>query len=376
VRQAVATVPGALPRKRNSPEPVIVRVDPLRSFPRPAVGLGGAGLVDLAEAEKSHLRPLRLGHLRADLRLESPGWEESLARAAENARAFDAPLELALFLPDEPRAALAEVARHAGRLRPRVASWLVYRAADGVTADGLVALARQALSGVDPAARFGGGADGHFAELNRRRPAPDDLDLLVFALTPQVHAFDDATLFENLGSLRWLADTSRGFAGKASLGISPVTLRSRTGRLPDDPRQPTTFAAAWTLAFVAAAAEAGFASLTFFELAGPRGVVAGEEAFPVLRVLHDLAARPEAPVLHARSRRPERVQALAVGSRGKARVFLANVSAEPHPVRVEGLSGRVRHAGLGDAGPGDEGGFEIEIGPGGIARLDVEPDEG
>jgi hypothetical protein len=376
VRQAVATVPGALPRKRNSTEPVIVRVDPFRSFVRPAIGLGGAGLVELKEADLARLRPLRLAHLRADLHLESAGWEAALEHAAANARALDAPLELALLLPDEPRAALADVARHAERLRPRVASWLVFRAADGLTADGLGALAREALSGVDPAARFGGGTDGHFAELNRRRPAPDDLDLLVFALTPQVHAFDDATLFENLGSLRWLADTSHGFAGKASLGITPVTLRSRGGRLPDDPRQPTALAAAWTLAFVGTAAEAGFASLTFYELTGPRGVLEAGEAFPVLQALLDLAARPEAPVLHTRSRRPERIQALVVGSRGRARVFLANVATEPHPVRVEGMSGRVRRAGLGDASPGDEGGFEIELGPRGVARLDVEPAEG
>jgi len=97
------------------------------------------------------------------------------------------------------------------------------------------------------------------------------------------------------------------------------------------------------------------------------------EAFPVLRTLLDLGARPEASVLHARSRRPERVQVLAVGSRERAQVFLANVAAEPHPVRVEGLSGRVRHASLGDASPGDEGGFEIELAPRGIARFDVEP---
>jgi len=370
VRRAAATVPGALPKRRNSPEPVIVRVDPARTFPRPAIGLGGADLAELAEADQARLRPLRLDHLRADLHLESPGWEAALTRAVANARALDTRLEAAVFLPDDPRPALDDLAGLTLRLRPPVASWLLFRASDGLTADGSVALARRALSGADPGARFGGGTDRYFVELNRRRPSPAGLDLLVFALTPQVHALDDATLVENLDSLRWIADTSRGFAGGALLGVSPVTLRPRAGPRPGDPRQSAAFAAAWTLGFVAAAAEAGFASLTFYELTGPRGVMEGGESFPVLRALLDLAAWPD--VLLAHSRRPERVRVLAVGSRGSVRIFLANVTTEPHPVRVEGLGGRVHRAALGDASPGGESGFEIELAPHGIARLDVE----
>jgi hypothetical protein len=370
VCRAAAAVPGALPKRRNNTEPVIVRVDPARTFPRPAIGLGGGGLSVLPEADQARLRPLQLGHLRADLHLESPVWEAALARAAANALSLGTRLEAAVFLPENPRPALDDLAGHVLRLRPPVASWLLFRASDGLTADGSVALARRALSGVDPGARFGGGTDRYFVELNRRRPSSDGLELLVFALTPQAHAFDDATLVENIDSLRWIADTSRGFAGGAALGISPVTLRPRAGPRPGDPRQSAAFAAAWTLGFVAAAAEAGFASLTFYELTGPRGVVEGGESFPVFRALLDLAAWPD--VLLAHSRRPERVRVLAVGSRGTVRIFLANVTSEPHPVRVEGLGGRVRRAALGDVSPGGESGFEMELTPHGIARLDVE----
>jgi hypothetical protein len=386
VREAAATVPGALPKKRNSAEPVIVRVDPARSVALPAIGLGGAGFAELNGADLGRLRPLRLAHVRADLHLESPGWAASLARAAANARALDVPLEAALFLPDDPRAALRDLAGRAGSLRSRVASWLLFRASDGLTADGSAALAREALQAVDPGARFGGGTDRSFVELNRRPPSRDEgLDLLVFALNPQVHAFDDATLVENLATPRWIADTARAFAGGTPLGISPVTLRPREDPRPassreagerpltDDPRQSTAFAAAWTLGFVAAAADAGFASLTLFELVGPRGVTQEGEAFPVLRALADLAARPGAAALHACSRRPERVQALALGSREGVRLFLANVTLEPHPVRVEGLSGRVRRAALGDAAPDGEGALELELLPHEVVRLDVGP---
>jgi hypothetical protein len=383
VRQAAATVPGALPKRRNSIEPVVVRVGVERGVARPEIGLGGAGLAVLDEAAADRLRPLRLAHLRADLRLEGSGWEEALQRAVVNARALDVPLEIALFLPDEPRAALTRLAGQASALRPRVASWLVFRAGDATTADGDVALARQALAGVDASARFGGGTDGHFAEINRRRSAARGLDRLVFALNPQVHAFDNSTIFENVASLRAVAETMRGFAGGAALGISPVTLRYRADPRPassrdpgeppftDDPRQRTSFAAGWTLAFLAAAAEAGFAGLTFFELLGPRGVMDAGEAFPVLHALADVAWLEEGFVLPTRSRRPERVHAVALRSTGEVRVFLVNLTAETHPVRVEGLSGRARRAALGSSGAA--AGFEIELAPREVARLDVTP---
>jgi len=375
VEQATATVPGALPRKRNGTEPVVVELAAGGELPLPALGLAGAGLVLLSEAEAGRLRPLRLAHVRADLHLEAPEWEAALDRAAANARLLDVPLEIALFLPGDPHAVLLELAAKAAPLRPRVASWLVFRADDRTTGDSLAATAREALARIDRGAVFGGGSDAHFAELNRRRPPPRLLDRLVFALNPQVHAGDDATLVENLTCLLRMADTLRSFADRTPLGISPVTLRPRADPspaawrtrgerpYPDDPRQGTNFAAAWTVGFLAAAAQAGFASLTFFELVGPRGVQQSGRSFPVLDAFADIAALPGALAGPVRSRRPERVQALAMRSRaGRVRLFLANVTAEAHPVRVEGLAGRVLRASLGQAEPGEASGFEIKLG--------------
>ncbi len=385
VRQAAATVPGALPKRRNSTEPVVVRVGVEHEVARPRLGLAGAGLVALDEAEASRLRGLRLSHLRADLRLERAGWEAALERAVGNARAVDAPLELAVFLPDDPRPALRDLADRAAALPARVGSWLLFRASHSITGEGDLALARETLGPVDPSARFAGGTDSHFTEVNRQRSAAEGVDRLVFALYPQVHATDDCTVFENVASLSPVAETARGFAGPAALGISPVTLRCRLDRRPptsrepgeppftDDPRQKTWFAAGWTLAFLAAAAEAGFESLTFFELVGPRGVMDGAETFPVFHALADVAALPECFVVPTRSRRAERVQAAALRSAARVSVFLANVTSAAHPVRVEGLSGRVTRAALGERGSGAEAGFDVELAPHEVARLDVSP---
>jgi hypothetical protein len=382
VGEAVAAVPGALPRRRNSQEPVIVRLDGAGGSPPPSIGVGGADLAALDGAGAGRLRPLRLHHLRADLRLDGPGWEPALERAVANGRLLGVPLELALSLPDDPRAVLRDLAARASALGARVASWLLFRTRDATTDDGLVGPARDALAGVSRRARFGGGSDAHFAELNRRRPSTHGLDLLVFAANPQVHAFDDATLVENLATLRWTAETARSFAGGASLALSPVTLRPRADPRPassrepgdrpftDDPRQPTAFAAAWTLGFLASAAEAGLASLTFFEIVGPRGVMDASGAFPVLHALADVASLPRAVVLPVRSRRPERVQVLALRSGARVRVFLANVTGEPHPVRLEGLPEGLARAPLGGATATEEVGDELELAAHEVARLD------
>jgi hypothetical protein len=94
-------------------------------------------------------------------------------------------------------------------------------------------------------------------------------------------------------------------------------------------------------------------------------------AFPALHALADVLSsrrrRPAGPLAA-----PERVQVLALRSGTHARLFLANVTAEPHPVRIEGLSGQARRAALGQASPGEEVGAEVELAPHEIARLDLE----
>ena len=383
VRQAAAAVPGALPKKRNSTEPVVVRVGSGKGVALPALGLGGAGLVALPPGGVERLRPLRLAHLRADLRLEAAGWEAALERAVANAQALDVPLELALFLPDDPRGALRDLAASAAKLRPRVASWLVFRAADGTTAEGDAVLARAALGGVDAAARLGGGTDGHSCRPQpaagrgsqprpaRVRPQPPGPRLRRRHPRRErgqpPRARGHPARLRGRGRPRHLA----GHPARARGPAPPVVARPVGAPLTDDPRQAAPFAAAWTLAFLAAAAEAGFASLTFFELLGPRGVMDEEKAFPVLHALADVAAVKDAFVLPSRSRRPERVQVLALRAPGLARLFLANVTAEPHPVRVDGLPGRLVRAPLGAPGPGEAVEGEIELAPHEVARIDV-----
>jgi hypothetical protein len=256
---------------------------PVHGAPPPLVGVG-LGPRPLSAREVDRVRALRLDHLRADLDLRLPDWPKDLARASDAARAAETPLRLAVVCPDDPDWVLGRLGEEVERRKAAATSVALFGEAQ-VTTPGLVALGRERLAGAMPAARFGAGSNVYFTDLNRNRSAADGGDFVVFPQCPQVHAYDDATVRDNLGSLRWIAATARSFVGGRPLSVSPVTLRVR-GQDPD-PRQRTAFGVEWTARFLASAQEAGIESLTLYEVTGPAGLMDGEELFPVYGVLAD-----------------------------------------------------------------------------------------
>jgi hypothetical protein len=338
---------------------VRVALDPGTSWEVPRLGMG-LGASRKAAAAVESWRAFAPTHLRVDVRLARPGWRDDLAAASESALAGATRLEVAAFVSAEKTGeelkALADAAESRGA---PVDAWLVFDAATGTTTPELARHAREILlprpAATGSPALLGGGSDVCFAELNRQRDAASELDLVTLAVNPQVHAFDDATLVENTTSLGWIAETIRAFAPDAPLALSPVTLRAR----PDaDSRQTTSFAAGWTLGLLAAAAEAGFARLTLFELEGPAGVMEAGRPFPVGRVLADLAeltrSSPAARVIAARPEDPWRCLALAAEAAGRLRVYLFNPPSRSQDLVVAGLPAEARvrrlERGTSDAG--------------------------
>jgi len=366
-------------------EPVRLRIELDHALPLPRLGLGaptvGRGFTG---EERSRLRTLALDHLRVDLHLNAPGVEAGLAGVIRESRTLEIPLEIALFLSDDAESDLQAFAPVARRLEPRVAIWRLFRAATATTSDGLVSQARPSLLPVDPRAHFGGGTDLNFAELNRSRPSAAELDQVSFSVNPQVHAFDDATLIENLTSLRSLAECARAFVGSCPLALSPVTLRPRP-RTPSpafvadaDPRYASAFGAVWTAGLLAAATEAGFASLTLFEAVGPRGVVEGERAHPLFHVLQAWGAMKGGTALHGVSAAPDRVQALAFRRGRDVRALAFNLGPEAVQVHLGGLplGAQATSIGLDDHGPAEtmapsSEGYRLSLGPHGIVCVDA-----
>ena len=260
----VRVLADALPGPSN-PAPVpVVRSAPLR------VGLILAEPTPTA-VDLGRIRTLRLDHLRVDLALDAPLFTERLARAAEVARACGVRLHVAVTVQGDDQAGLGRLAEACVRCAAPVALFFCYQGSSGLSDPQLLSTARTVLRAAVPDAVIGGGALGWFADLNRSREAIAGAEAVSVTLCPQVHARDEATILENLGSLGDMARAARSFTGEASLHLTPVTLAPRNE--PPDPRLSEPFGGGWVRGMLRAASEAGFASLTLGPAFGPGGVL-------------------------------------------------------------------------------------------------------
>jgi hypothetical protein len=158
-----------------------------------------------------------------------------------------------------------------------------------------------------PFAMVGGGSLTNFTELNRWRPDPATIDYLSFGSSAIVHAADDPSVIETLEAWPDILASARALAGKRPLhlGLCAIAMRSnpygadvahnpgrqRITMAQDDPRQETTFAAAWAVALLAEMAAAGVASVALAMPDGPLGA-AGRPLGHVIRVAAAIAGRP------------------------------------------------------------------------------------
>jgi hypothetical protein len=306
----------------------------------PRIGLGVASHGQpLSARELDRLRALHVAHLRVDLNLASDDYGALLRQASQQARALGVSLEVALTLSDAAAGELAALADVLAKIKPPVHAWLIFHGNDHSAGAGWVRLARKYLAGYDPAALISGGTNANFTELNRARPPLDAFDLLCYAITPQVHAFDNASLTETLAAQAVTVASAHQFAGGLPLAITPVTLRPRfnpnatapepapaPGELPRqvDLRQMSLFGAGWTAGSLKYLCESGAASLTYYETSGWRGVMelAGGSSlperfrslpggvFPLYHVLADVGEFAGGEVIPSESSAPLRVEGL------------------------------------------------------------------
>ncbi len=311
----------------------------------PTIGFGqpshGRPLSAREAAQVSALHP---AHLRVDLQLASGSIAHDLRRAAIDARAVGADLELAVFANEGSGPTLADLAARLGVLDVRVARVLVYLASDGFSAMSaptpapVVRLVRRALEPVTGNVVFAGGANQNFSDVNRDRPTDPVMTGVCFSTSPTVHAADDSSVMENIAGQGEVVRMARSFPGGRAICVSPVTLATRFGPYPAGPamagdlppsvdvRQASLFGAAWTTGALKYLAEAGAASVTLFETTGWRGTVETDvgnplpelfpsnasDTFPLYHVLCDLGEWRDGIMVGATSSDPLRTAALAI----------------------------------------------------------------
>jgi hypothetical protein len=133
--------------------------------------------------------------------------------------------------------------------------------------------------------------------------------------------------------------------------VSPVTLKPRwnpystagatKGTPPSDVRQPTLFGAGWTLGSIKSLAEAGAASVTYYETAGTRGVME-RDVFPMWHVFAGIGDFAGGDSIIAKSSEPLQVDGLVLRKGRRTRVLLANFTGQPCAVSLRGLAGKAK----------------------------------
>jgi hypothetical protein len=305
------------------------------------------------EAQLECLRAVQPDHIRVDLHPDAD-LAARLAEAETVARALNAGLEVGAFLRVEHAAedagTLAGVLAHCATRIDRIlvlAEVSGFSAFRGACPSDVSDLVREALVevGVDIPSIVSGTSQ-FFVDINRDRPDYANIDGIVFAVNPQVHASDDRSVMQNPEAIPDVVDFARRLYGDVDVVMSPVDLIGFNGPFPagpsqegegpanQDPRQRASFCAAWTLAALAQMARAGTASATFFELVGPRGLLMDpERVFPVADLLACVARMRSSRVVSLRTSDQDRVAALAFHQDGADVFLIGNLSQDPISVR-------------------------------------------
>jgi hypothetical protein len=352
----------------------------------PRIGLQvSSGKSSLSKRAVERLRMLGLAHLRVDLKMNGVGFEDCLRHASAEAGTLGVALEVAVFLTDAAQAEIKELRGAFDRIRPRVHAWLVFHVAEKSTSQKWLDLARAGLSDYNPAAHFGIGTDCNFAELNRYRPADLEIDLLSYALSPQVHLSDHENLVENLQAQCAMVQSARCFSSGARLAVTPVSLRPRSNpyatsiespmaetELPlhVDARQMSLLAMVWTLGCLKNLAESRIYSTTFYETVGWGGVMEteagsllpakfpslGGAVFPVFHLFADVGEFEGGEVVPSSTSDSLRVQGLVLSKNGKLRIIMANLTPEKQKFHLDGA-----HSGPFELKTLDEGNAEFAM---------------
>lgn len=387
-------------------------------MPLPPIGLCVARHGEaFTPAEMERLKALRLTHLRVDLRLSMGDYARLLEQAAAQAHQLETGLQVGLTVSDHAETELKILSEHLERVPARVSLWLIFHETEPAGGERWVELARRILQKHGPNVLFAAGTLDFFTEVNRNRPGPDSTAFPVYSNNPQVHAFDNLTMVENLAGQSWNVETAKTFSAKPVL-VSPITLKIRskwdngTPRgtdLPEDvdPRQMSLFGAGWTLGSLARLATVGGVhSLTYYETTGWRGVIETSHGsplpdkfpswagsvFPMYHIFADIGEFPGKQVHPTHSSHPLLVEGLTlVDTKGRRRILVANLTGEIQETKIKSgtCQARIRYldetnveqamrepeAFRAQAGVTVEsvaGKIELKLLPFALARIDVE----
>lgn len=334
------------------------------TYELPELGISRSGEYnELNESEVLSLKKISFLHYRVDLRLYEENWKKIFESAAREAIALKYLLKISLFFGNNPIEELSEFVLESRAVRDQILYISLFNK-DSLTSDPvIIGKIKSVLRGNFPKAEFGGGTDAYFTELNRERIPTDKIDYVTFSLNPQVHAFDNLTLIENLETQELIVRNASEIAGGLPVHVSPVTLKPRfnpnatrklngvsMNKIPPrvDVRQMSLFGAGWTIGSIKYLAKGGARSVTYYETVGMQGITMGihdtefpgvffakaGKVYPLYHAFIDIIGFGQCMMLDSWSSNPKEVEGLVLSKDKHLRILLANYTASQQKVKI------------------------------------------
>lgn len=335
----------------------------------PGLGCGAStvyGQLDQRSIQK--IKALQLDHIRSEIDLSKDDLLQRIISVQRKTEQFSTSACLALFFGNSP---VEEYMRFANLIKVnpfRINYIMLFSRIRKTTPDHLMTSLTGRIRKDFPGTLVGGGTNAYFAELNRERVDPRDLDFITYSINPQIHAFDQASLTETLEAQYQTVKSARLFSTGKAIVVSPVTLKQRfnpnatgeeslpvPGELPTqvDVRQMSLYGACWTLISIKYLAEAGVKGITYFESAGWKGLIQGAESpavqeqfkseagdiFPVYLVFKWLDEVKKGRIIKSRSSDPLIFDGLTIRQNGIHHIFLVNFSRQTKHVNIRNNHG-------------------------------------
>jgi hypothetical protein len=249
----------------------------------PLLGIGSSR-VEITDAVAEQFRHLPFSIYRIDIRFSDKNWVSKFSFDCVNAARLKLKPEVVLHLTDDYQNELEAFVMLCLQNRLVLESVLFLQEGKPATPQNIIDYSssiNQQFTGV----KFGAGTDYNFRELNTNRFNPKGLDFICYSIQPQEHAFDDKSVMETLEAQKETVLSAKAIYPGLAIHVSPVTLKKRSNPYANsedkslsieqqaDERLHTPYGAEWTIGSITHLAEAGVASITYFEATGLLGLM-------------------------------------------------------------------------------------------------------
>ncbi len=251
--------------------------------------------------EKKLIQQSGCCHLRYDINFNDPGWREKFISASRSSNFLDIPFECTLNFKEETLNDFDEFYISALQEKAKLKYINIFKIGDKATPGKLLNILTPRLRKNFPTVKIGAGTNYDFTDLNRNPISSIDIDYLFYSVCPQVHAFDNLTLIENLAAQTDTVSSAKKLSKIKNIHISAVSLKRRSNpdatgeeKTPEkfvlpkdvDPRQMSLFGAAWTLGTIKYLSQSGVDLITLFEPVGLKGIMMYEVENKFINLFH------------------------------------------------------------------------------------------